>query len=167
MKKIIDVCCGGRAFWFDKKNPAVEFCDIRSEGDIQLCNGQTINVTPDTVCDFTNLPFEDNSYYLAVFDPPHLIGKKDSAWMVKKYGSLPDDNWQEVLQMGFAECMRVLKPNGILIFKWNEVQVPLSEILQLFNQKALFGHPSGKRMNTHWVCFMKDHPTEKGGVQEC
>lgn len=163
MKKIIDVCCGGRAFWFDKKNPAVEFCDIRSEGNIQLCNGQTINVTPDTICDFTNLPFEDNSYYLAVFDPPHLIGKKDSAWMVKKYGSLPADNWQEVLQKGFFECMRVLKPNGVLIFKWNEVQVPLSQVLQLFGTQPLFGHPSGKRMNTHWVCFMKDHPTEKGG----
>ena len=44
MKKIIDVCCGGRAFWFDKENPDVEFCDIRNEGDIQLCNGQTIRV---------------------------------------------------------------------------------------------------------------------------
>ena len=76
MKKIIDVCCGGRAFWFDKNNPDVEFCDIRNEGDIQLCNGQTIRIAPDTVCDFTNLPFEDNTYYLAVFDPPHLIGKK-------------------------------------------------------------------------------------------
>ena len=83
MKKIIDVCCGGRSFWFDKENPNVEFCDIRNEGDIQLCNGQTIRVAPDTVCDFTNLPFEDNTYYLAVFDPPHLIGKKETAWMVK------------------------------------------------------------------------------------
>ena len=56
MKNVIDVCCGGRAFWFDKKNPNVEFCDIRNEGDILLCNGQTINVSPDTICDFTNLP---------------------------------------------------------------------------------------------------------------
>ena len=84
MKKIIDVCCGGRAFWFDKNNPDVDFCDIRNEGDIHLCNGQTIRVEPDTVCDFTDLPFEDNTYYLAVFDPPHLIGKKETAWMVKK-----------------------------------------------------------------------------------
>ena len=84
MKKVIDVCCGGRSFRFDKENPNVEFCDIRNEGDIQLCNGQTIRVAPDTVCDFTNLPFEDNTYYLAVFDPPHLIGKKETAWMVKK-----------------------------------------------------------------------------------
>ena len=156
MKKVIDVCCGGRAFWFDKENPNVEFCDIRNDGDIQLCNGQTIRVAPDTVCDFTDLPFEDNTYYLAVFDPPHLIGKKETAWMVKKYGSLPSDGWQEILKKGFQECMRVLKPNGVLIFKWNEVEVPISKILHLFGKQPLFGHSSGKRMNTHWVCFMKE-----------
>lgn len=80
--------------------------------------------------------------------------------MVKKYGSLQSENWQEVLQKGFNECMRVLKPNGVLIFKWNEVEKPLSEILKLFGKQPLFGHPSGKRMNTHWVCFMKESDTE-------
>lgn len=28
-KKIIDVCCGSRMFWFDRQNPNVEFCDNR------------------------------------------------------------------------------------------------------------------------------------------
>jgi hypothetical protein len=28
-KPILDVCCGGKMFWFDKNNPNVEFCDIR------------------------------------------------------------------------------------------------------------------------------------------
>ena len=156
MKRVLDVCCGGRAFWFDKTNSDVEFCDIRNEGEILLCNGQTINVSPDTVCDFTNLPFEDEQYYLVVFDPPHLIGKKETAWMVKKYGSLPADSWQDILQKGFQECMRVLKPNGVLIFKWNEVEIPLRQILEIFGKQPLFGHPSGKRMGTHWCAFMKD-----------
>ena len=61
-----------------------------------------------------------------------------------------------ILQKGFQECMRVLKPNGVLIFKWNEVEVPISKILHLFGKQPLFGHSSGKRMNTHWVCFMKE-----------
>ena len=52
--------------------------------------------------------------------------------------------------------LRVLKPNGVLIFKWNEVEVPISKILHLFGKQPLFGHASGKRMNTHWVCFMKE-----------
>ena len=156
MKRVLDVCCGGRAFWFDKTNSDVEFCDTRNDGEILLCNGQTINVSPDTVCDFTNLPFENEQYYLVVFDPPHLIGKKETAWMVKKYGSLPADGWQDILQKGFKECMRVLKPNGTLIFKWNEVEIPLRQIIEIFGKQPLFGHPSGKRMGTHWCAFMKD-----------
>ncbi len=154
LKKIIDVCCGGKHFWFDKQNPLVEFCDKRYEEDILLCNGQHISITPDTVCDFKALPFDDESYYLVVFDPPHLIGKSENAWMVKKYGTLPT-NWAEELQRGFDECWRVLKPNGTLVFKWNEAEVPTSEIIKLFGVDPLFGHKSGKRSNTNWLVYFK------------
>ena len=127
-----------------------------SLGDITLCNNQTITIKPDDVCDFQELPFENESFSLAVFDPPHLIDKSDTAWLVKKYGTLPKE-WQPVLQKGFAECMRVLKPNGVLIFKWNEVLVPTSTIIKLFGNedKLLFGHKSGKRSNTNWLVYMK------------
>ena len=155
-KDIIDVCCGGKAFWFNKQNPRVIFCDKRDLGDITLCNNQTITIKPDVVCDFQNLPFENESFNLAVFDPPHLIDKSDTAWLVKKYGTLPKE-WQPVLQKGFAECMRVLKPNGVLIFKWNEVEVKTNEIIDIlgFQDKLLFGHKSGKRSNTNWLVYMK------------
>ena len=155
MKKILDACCGSRMFWFDKENKNVDFCDLRVLKDI-LCDGRTLEIKPDIVCDFTSLPMKDNTYYLVVFDPPHLIKVGDNSWLAKKYGKLPKNNWQEILQKGFSECMRVLKPNGVLIFKWNEVEVPISEILHLFGKQPLFGHSSGKRMNTHWVCFMKE-----------
>ena len=154
-KYILDVCCGGRAFWFDKNNKYVMFCDKRDEGDIKLCNGQTIHISPDVVCDFKDLPFDDNSFYLVVFDPPHLVNKSDSAWMVKKYGTLPK-NWQDELHRGFSECMRVLKPRGTLIFKWNEVQIPVSQIIEAIGYQPLFGHKSGKLQKTHWLCFMKE-----------
>ncbi len=39
--------------------------------------------------------------------------------------------------------------------KWNETQIKVSEILALTDEKPLFGHPSGKRAATHWICFMK------------
>ena len=29
-KRVIDVACGSKMFWFDKKNPDVEFCDNRT-----------------------------------------------------------------------------------------------------------------------------------------
>ena len=71
------------------------------------------------------------------------------------YGSLDRDTWREDTAKGFAECFRVLKTNGTLIFKWNEVDIPLKEILTLTNEKPLYGHRSGKKSNTHWVAFIK------------
>ncbi|MDQ3117820.1 MAG: class I SAM-dependent methyltransferase, partial [Verrucomicrobiota bacterium] len=71
-----------------------------------------------------------------------------------KYGCL-NGNWREMLRLGFAECFRVLKPNGTLIFKWADSENPVSEILALTPEKPLFGHKSGKKMGTHWVAFLK------------
>ena len=51
--------------------------------------------------------------------------------------------------------MRVLKPNGTLIFKWNEQQIPTSRIIEIIGQKPLFGHTSGKGGKTIWMCFLK------------
>ncbi|RYS23645.1 SAM-dependent methyltransferase, partial [Staphylococcus pseudintermedius] len=62
------------------------------------------------------------------------------------------ETWPEDLKQGFDECMRVLKPNGTLIFKWNEEQIKLSEVLKCFSQKPLLGN---KRSKTHWLVFMK------------
>lgn len=152
-KRIIDVCCGSRMFWFDKDNPDVEFCDNRDISDT-LCDGRRIEIHPDTLCDFTRLPFEDNTYYLAVFDPPHIAKIGDNAWMAVKYGKL-GEGWREMLRDGFNECMRVLKPNGVLIFKWSEVDITVSEIIDIIGAVPLFGHKSGKLQRTHWMCFMK------------
>ncbi|MBT0178015.1 class I SAM-dependent methyltransferase, partial [Listeria seeligeri] len=60
------------------------------------------------------------------------------------------------LRAGFAECFRVLRPEGVLVFKWSEVQVATREVLALTDARPLFGHPSGKRAGTHWICFMKE-----------
>lgn len=154
-KRILDPCCGSKMFWFDKQNPDVEFCDIRTLQRTEYYPKRYIEISPDTVCDFTKLPFSDETFYLVVFDPPHLINA-GNGFMTIKYGRLSPNNWKEQLQKGFFECMRVLKTNGVLVFKWSEVQIRLKEILPLFSpQQPLFGHKSGKNMNTHWLCFMK------------
>ncbi|MNO04449.1 hypothetical protein D3C81_2254770 [compost metagenome] len=74
--------------------------------------------------------------------------------MRAKYGLLTPD-WREDIRQGFAECFRVLEPEGILIFKWNDTQVLVSELLALTDEKPLFGHKSGKREKTHWITLMK------------
>lgn len=68
-KRVIDVACGSKMFWFDKDNPDVEFCDKRAIERQEYYPGRYIEISPDTVCDFTALPFPDGAYKLAVFDP--------------------------------------------------------------------------------------------------
>lgn len=87
-----------------------------------------------------------------VFDPPHLVKLGENSWMAKKYGKLGDD-WKSDIRQGFDECMRVLEPFGILVFKWNEQQVKLREVLSTVKYKPLFGD---RRSKTIWLVFMKD-----------
>lgn len=154
MRTILDPCCGSRMFWFDKKDDRAVFTDKRSEQHT-LCDGRELIIEPDIVMDFTDLQFDDEQFHMVVFDPPHLNKIGSSSWMAKKYGKL-DETWPLMIKDGFAECFRVLKPNGTLIFKWNETQILTKDILALTDQKPVVGHISGKRANTHWVCFLKD-----------
>ena len=153
-KPILDACCGSKMFWFDKHNPNVVYCDKREVPYHEYYPKRFLEIKPDIVCDFTKLPFEDNSFYLVVFDPPHLNKAGEKSWSKLKYGSL-DENWPQMIHDGFWECWRVLKPNGTLIFKWSEVQIPLKDVLKAISAEPLFGNRSGKHMNTHWLCFMK------------
>lgn len=152
-KIILDACCGSRMFWFDKNNPAVLFVDIRNEEHI-LCDGRNLKVHPDLIADFTNLPFLAKSFKLVVFDPPHLVKVGENSWLAKKYGKLSED-WPRLLKQGFNECFRVLDDYGILVFKWNEDQVTVKEVLKAIDRQPLFGHTTGRSGKTMWMCFMK------------
>ncbi|MDU1906422.1 MAG: methyltransferase [Dysgonomonas sp.] len=152
-KPILDPCCGSRMFWFDKGNPDAIFGDIRNESHT-LCDGRALEIAPDIEMDFTDMPFPDETFFLVVLDPPHLVNLGRNSWMAKKYGVLPQ-NWQNVIRDGFNEGMRVLKKNGTLIFKWNETQIPVSEIIKTIGTQPLFGHKSGRQSKTIWMCFMK------------
>lgn len=44
---------------------------------------------------------------------------------------------------------------GVLIFKWSDISVSTRDIIKVIGQEPLFGHRSGKKMNTHWITFMK------------
>ena len=137
-------------FWFDKDNPFVEFMDIRDEECI-LSDGQLCIVHPNTLGDFTAMPFPDDSFKMVVFDPPHMVWAGEHSNIKKLFGRL-DKDWETELRMGFDECFHVLEDYGTLIFKWNETQLKLKTVLALTNEKPLFGHKRGK---TFWVAFMK------------
>jgi ubiquinone/menaquinone biosynthesis C-methylase UbiE len=149
-KTIIDVCCGSKMFWFDRNHPDTVYMDIRELEDI-LCDGRKLIIKPDIIGDFRDIPFPDNTFKLAVFDPPHLVKLGENSWMAKKYGKLKD-TWRDDIKQGFNECMRVLQPYGILIFKWNEEQIKVKDVLNVIDYKPLFGD---RRSKTIWMVFMK------------
>lgn len=161
MKTILDPCCGGRMMWFDRQHPSVIFGDRRSEtitvtdrSHGNESGTRVIRIEPDTLLDFRALPYQDGSFHLVAFDPPHLVRAGPKSWLAAKYGKLGDD-WRDDLRAGFSECFRVLRPHGTLVFKWNETQVKLSDVLALTPEQPLFGNTSGKKAGTHWLVFMK------------
>lgn len=152
---VLDPTCSARSIWFDKQDTRAVFGDIRNDGQSLLSNGQTLDVSPDVLLDFRALPFADESFWHVVFDPPHLDNAGSTGWLAAKYGRLLP-GWEDDLTAGFAECFRVLRPGGTLIFKWSEVRIPLARVLALTPEKPLYGHRSGRAANTHWVAFLKE-----------
>ena len=157
---VLDPCCGSRMMWFDKADPRAVFGDRRSE-TITVTDRthredgtRVLQIEPDTMMDFRALPFADGTFRLIAFDPPHLVRAGPRSWLAAKYGKLSAD-WRDDLRAGFAECFRVLKPDGVLVLKWNETQVRVSEVLALTPHKPLFGQVSGRSGMTHWLTFMK------------
>lgn len=150
MKRVLDACCGSRMFYFDKENSDVIFADNR-EVETTLCDGRTLLIKPDVKMDFRKMPYNDSSFKVVVFDPPHLQHAGTGSWLAQKYGILPKD-WPTYLKQGFDECMRVLERDGLLVFKWNEDQIKLSEVLKKFGARPLLGDKRGK---TRWLIFIK------------
>jgi len=100
---------------------------------------------------FGEIPFPAEGFRLVLFAPPHLCRAGKSSWLGIKYGVL-ESTWQNDLRRGFEECMRVLHPYGVLIFKWSEDQINTADVLKLLPVRPLFGNRRGKAI---WMCFMK------------
>lgn len=150
-KRILDACCGSRMFWFEKKREDTVYMDCRSETfDI---HGKHVNVEPDILGDFRSMPFEDETFCHVVFDPPHLKWAGKNSIMKAQYGQLDKDSWPSDLSKGFEECMRVIKPNGTLVFKWSDCKIPVKKVLEVISFKPLYGQQRG---TTHWMTFIKE-----------
>lgn len=168
--RVLDPCCGSRMMWFNRKRADVVFGDQRAETLTVTDRSQgvvdgtrTIVIAPDTMLDFRALPFADETFRLVAFDPPHLVRAGARSWLAAKYGTLSAD-WRDDLRSGFAECFRVLEPEGVLVFKWNETQVSLRDVLALTPHAPLFGNTAGRKNGTHWMVFMRpERPTENPG----
>jgi ubiquinone/menaquinone biosynthesis C-methylase UbiE len=165
---VLDMCCGPRMMWYDKNDERAVFLDRRHERHaMNRPKRGTVEWTetaPDILADFTDMPFEDNTFQMVVFDPPHFERSGKIGYLAMKYGWL-DGDWRATLRKGFAEGFRVLKPGGTLIFKWTATENPVSEILKLTPMKPLFGHKSGKQAQTHWIAFLKPNDKRSYGAE--
>lgn len=167
--RVLDACCGSRMMWFNKADPCAVFVDQRRETITVTDNSRgnasgqrVLSIDPDFLMDFRALTFPDGTFKLVAFDPPHLIQAGPKSWLGAKYGKLGPD-WREDLRKGFSECFRVLEPGGTLVFKWNETQVKVKEVLALTPEKPLFGQVSGRSGMTHWLVFIKAAQQTQGG----
>lgn len=148
---ILDVCCGSRMFYYDKHSCKVLYCDNRW-ASTTLCDGREFAVNPDYIINFLDIPFAKSTFKTVVFDPPHLRSAGGKSWLAQKYGVLPK-NWQAFIKKAFAECFRVLKKDGVLIFKWSEDQIPCKDVIPLaLPYKPLLGDRRGKR---RFIIFVK------------
>ena len=80
LAKVLDPCSASRMMWFDKEDQRALFGDIRDENHL-LCDGRVLKVEPDVLMDFRNLPFDDSTFKMVVFDPPFLIFLGVVIWM--------------------------------------------------------------------------------------
>ena len=176
-KFILDACCGPKMMWFNKHHPNVLYCDIRNQS-IKTNRGEYIHIRPDLEADYTDLPFADDQFQLVVMDPPHITRSGIKFDLTRKYGILNPETWQGDLKKGIKECMRVLKPLGVFIFKWNDCDIRTDNILKLFPYEPLFGQTTtgnrrgqtttGNRRGktrTTWFVFMKI-PKSDGRIKE-
>ena len=161
---ILDACCGSRMFWFDRRDDRTIFMDHREDKYIvdrgtPGTKGRTpVIVAPQIMADFTEMPFRDETFWHVVFDPPHYTSKSmgGNSKLAHQYGML-FAGWKEVIQGGFSECFRVLRPGGTLNFKWCSTEIALSIVLSLTPHKPTYGHRTGKKQATHWVSFWKSN----------
>ena len=155
-KFILDATAGFRMMWFNKHHPNCIYLDQRPECE------------PDIVGDFRDLKqFPDENFRLVVFDPPHDVYHHNpnmSTSFNQNFGVLRPETWQEDLKQAFKELWRVLKPYGILVFKWATFHIDEKRIQKFFPEKPLFAqitkanfseHSRAANHKTLWFCFMK------------
>ena len=169
---ILDATAGNRTMWTTKDSENIIYIDRQTE----------LQRKPTLFCDNTQTPFKDKTFDTIFYDPPHQWGQKKHfycfpKWTEEYYNIYKDTavpryyGWdiyktrsELIVHIYKAkdEFYRILKDDGLLWLKWNEMSIPLSKILALFNRwdillQLYIKSPSqthGKHQ-TYWVCMQK------------
>jgi len=167
---ILDVTAGNRTMYTLKDSEDIVYTDME----------RRLEIPPTLFCDSRQLPFRDNSVDTAFWDPPHMWGVYNRTFAMpnkklqkkilpnKKsmdpyYGVDKYSNKQGLISYIYytqQELKRVIKPDGLLWFKWNECSVTLRStlhVLQLWNvtlkiRQHAHKNPMGQH-TTYWVAL--------------
>ncbi len=157
-------------WWWDKAHPLAVYMDVREAppGSVGEVSGRpewnpAWECSPDVLGDFRAMPFEDGSFRLVVFDPPHVVREKQPPEGINglKYGALHPDTEQDDLRRGFSECWRVLAPGGTLVFKWAG---SLDRVKPHFPATPAVGTRGPRGLTTWWLVFYKPLNVEVASV---
>ena len=77
--QILDACCGGRHWWWNKAHPLALYIDVRKVAPGSIDVRPNWECAPDELVDFRAMPFADESFSLVLFDPPISFGPSRQA----------------------------------------------------------------------------------------
>lgn len=154
--RILDLSAGAGAVWFDRPSNVVA---------IDLCPG-----VANVIADSRALPFGDDSFDLAVFDPPH-VNFGASANLTRNYGHFTAAQIRELVAGTSREAARCIRALGLLALKWNNHDTPLVRVLGLMPEwRPLFGHHVAQRhshpSSTYWLMMLNRKSAEVADAAE-
>jgi hypothetical protein len=134
--------------------------------------------------DFRHLDYADDSFDVALFDPPHLADSSSSAIMAEKFGTVPDDELEDVVCDGCREAWRVARL-GVIVKVTDHVhgqryvlesdwvraaigEAPYDEVYQV-RPHAMIDPKWEEQLSAYnngstYLIFRKDGPLHRGRV---
>lgn len=163
---ILDATAFCREMWYDKKYSDCIYMDKRkgkfradSYKDNPKFEKLEWDIRPTVQAVWEKLPFRDEVFDQVLFDPPHKIGNSYSVFS-DKYGQLELWGWQKQLYNASKEFLRVLKPKGLLFFKWAETCKASDRAIKVIEAggfKPLFGsNTTSGKTSAVWVTYCKN-----------
>lgn len=169
---ILDATAGNRTMWKKKDSENIVYLDMQT----------TLERPPNIIASNEQTPFPDKTFDTIFYDPPHSWGtythyhsythrseeymeKWDDDSIPRYYGwDVYKDKRTFIVHMTKTnkELARILKKDGLLWLKWNEMKLQLYTIEGVFSlfetlMRIYVGSPSqtaGKHQ-TFWVCMQK------------
>jgi len=174
LSMILDATAGNRTMWAHKNSDNIIYIDVEKK----------LEVPPTIFASCESTPFPDNFFDAIFYDPPHNWGggvhyfsfpsKHERKEVFPNAGGIPTYyGWDKYksrhalirhIYNAQQEFRRVLKPDGLLFFKWNEMRVDIYRILSIFHDwyelMRLYiqdpSHTAGEHQ-TYWIILTQKH----------